>query len=502
MQECKLHYCGFRLAFHSNDSEGNIVDSVATSPYSEGAPRHPIPLYPAVRDGHLRRYLQRPPSRPVPRKRLMQTSPDRRKHPRIFYGWYIVAASFTSNVFVSGAYWQGFQVFFLPILNTFGWSRAALSGAFSMRQMETGLFAPVIGFMVDKYGPRRVIMSSGFVLGLGMILVSFTFSVWSFYLFFMIASLGASGTSHAIGWAVAISRWFRRKRGIALGIGMSGPVLTGLVLIFVTYFVNNYGWRSTVAGAGVVLWLTVIPLAMFIRGTPESQGLLPDGGILKEHDDEIKGAGTSQSKPAEPGFTVSQALHSRSFWIASLLFAGMFFGTSAIQVHQIPYFQSVGFSTGKAALTVSLVFALSGIGRIGAGYLADYIDIRFILGGMVGFHVIAWTYLAIAGVDSLLSALPFTILFGIPFGAMVSIRAVLLAQLFGTRALGSLSGMLQATALASGVVGPVFMGWIFDVRGTYDLAIWVFIFVTALAIPLAFMVKPSVAVQTEVVAKP
>ena len=79
---------------------------------------------------------------------------------------------------------------------------------------------------------------------------------------------------------------------------------------------------------------------------------------------------------------------------------------------------------------------------------------------------------------------------------------IVLAQLFGTRALGSLSGMLQATALASGVVGPVFMGWIFDVRGTYDLAIWVFIFVTALAIPLAFMVKPSVAVQTEVVAKP
>ncbi len=364
------------------------------------------------------------------------------------------------------------------------------------------MFAPVIGIMVDKFGPRRVIMGSGFVLGLGMILVSFTFSIWSFYLFFMIASLGASGTSHAIGWAVVISRWFKRKRGIALGIGMSGPVLTGLVLIFVTYFVNNYGWRATVAGAGVVLWMTVIPMAMFIRETPESQGLLPDGDLLKVQDGEIEGTEVSQLKPAaEPGFTVSQALHSRSFWIASLLFAGMFFGTSAIQVHQIPYFQSVGFSTGKAALTVSLVFALSGIGRIGAGYLADYVDIRFILGGMVGFHVIAWTYLATVGVDSLLSAVPFTILFGIPFGAMVSIRAVLLAQLFGTRALGSLSGMLQATALASGVVGPVFMGKVFDVTGDYSLAINTFIFVTALAMPLALLVKPA-AVQTEVAAKP
>ena len=483
----------------------NIVDSIGGSPYAEGAPRHPIPLYPAARDGHLRIYLQRPPSRPVSRKRLMQTSPDRQKRPRIFYGWYIVAASFTSNVFVSGAYWQGFQLFFLPLLREFGWSRAALSGAFSMRQMEIGVFAPFLGFIVDRYGSRLVIMVSGFVLGLGMILVSFTFSLWSFYLFFMIASLGASGTSHAIGWAVAIAKWFRRKRGIALGMGMSGPVMTGVVLFGLAYFVDTYGWRDTLRGTGVMLWFIVIPLALVIKDSPESQGLLPDGDTPEEADPvAYVGDQTARPRPRfeEQGFTAGEALRSRSFWIISLMFGGMFFGTSAIQVHQIPYFESVGFSTAEAAVTVTLVFALSGVGRIGAGYLADFVDIRFILVGMVGFHVIAWTYLATAGVTTLWGAVPFTVLFGIPFGAMVSIRPVLLAQLFGTRSLGSLSGMLQATALASGVVGPVLMGWIFDVRGTYGLAIWIFIFVTALALPLAFMVKPTVAVQTEVAAKP
>jgi MFS family permease len=184
------------------------------------------------------------------------------------------------------------------------------------------------------------------------------------------------------------------------------------------------------------------------------------------------------------------------------MFAGMFFGTSAIQVHQVAYFESVGFSTTGAAATVALVFALSGVGRIGGGFLADYIDIRFILVGMVGFHVIAWAYLATAGVTTLWGAVPFTVFFGIPFGAMVSIRPVLLAQLFGTRSLGSLSGMLQATALASGVVGPVLMGWIFDVRGDYSLAINIFIFTTALSLPLAFMVKPSAIAASEVPAKP
>ena len=119
----------------------------------------------------------------------MRNEPKSPKRPRIFYGWYIVAASFTSNVFVSGTYWQGFQLFFLPILREFGWSRAALSGAFSLRQVETGVFAPVLGFIVDRYGPRRVIMASGFVLGLGMILVAQTFSISSFYLFFMVAAI-------------------------------------------------------------------------------------------------------------------------------------------------------------------------------------------------------------------------------------------------------------------------------------------------------------------------
>ena len=407
-------------------------------------------------------------------------------------------------MFVSGAYWQGFQVFFLPILREFGWSRAALSGAFSLRQVETGVFAPFLGFAVDRFGPRRIIIMFGFVLGLGMILVAQTFSIWSFYLFFLIASLGASGTSHSIGWAVVIARWFHRRRGIALGIGMSGPVMTGVVLFALAYFVDNYGWRSTLTGTGIMLWLVVIPLAMVIRDSPESRGYLPDGDAPQELDEKAAD-GKSNSMRRIPsdqqGFTTGEALRSRSFWIASTLMGIMFFGISGLQVHQVPYFESLGFSTTEAVVTVTLVAALSGVGRIGAGFLADYMDIRYILALMVGFHVVAWSYLAMTEVTTLMGALPFTVFFGIPFGAVVSIRPVLLAQLFGTRSLGTLSGMLQATALVSGTVGPVLMGWIFDVRGEYALAIQLFIFVTALALPLAFMVKPLAPVDSRVSTK-
>ena len=432
----------------------------------------------------------------------MRTAPDTKRPPRIFYGWYLVAASFTCNAFTSGAYWQGFQVFFLPILNEFGWSRAALSGAFALRQIETGAFAPILGFVVDRIGPKPIIMLGGVLLGLGMVLISYTFSIWSFYLFFAVASIGASGTSHAIGWTVVIVRWFRRLRGTALGIGVSGPIFTGVVLFVLAWFVDEVGWRWTIRGTGLALVLIIIPLASLIRMSPQAKGWLPDGDRprpLRRPDDAPPDAETERQERRarraaledDSGVTAGVALRTRAFWMASSVFMAMFLGTSALQVHQVPFFESKGFTTAEAAVTVSLVFLASGVGRIGAGFLADLLEVRYVLALMVSMQALAWLYLFVYGSTALWASVPFTIFYGISFGAMVSVRPVLLAQLFGTRALGSLAGMLQATALASGTVGPVFMGWIFDINQSYDVAVFTFIVTTAVGLPLAWAIRPT-----------
>ena len=432
----------------------------------------------------------------------MITAPDTQKRPRIFYGWYIVAASFTCNVFTSGAYWQGFQVFFLPILREFGWTRAALSGAFALRQIETGAFAPILGVAVDRIGPKPIIMTGAVLLGVGMVLISYTFSIWSFYLFFMVASVGASGTSHALGWTVVIVRWFRRLRGTALGIGVSGPILTGAVLFVLAWFVGEVGWRWTIRGTGVALMLIIFPLAMLIRMNPQEHGWLPDGDRPRP----LGGAGDRPQGPEEErqarrahraaleddqGVTAGVALRSREFWTASSVFMAMFLGTSALQVHQVPLFESKGFTTAEAAVTVTLVFLASGVGRIGAGFLADLLEVRYVLALMVAMQALSWLYLAVYGTTALWPSVPFTVFYGVSFGAMVSVRPVLLAQLFGTRALGSLAGMLQATALASGTVGPVYMGWIFDINQSYDVAVFTFILTTAVGLPMAWAIRPT-----------
>ena len=432
----------------------------------------------------------------------MITAPVSQKRPRIFYGWYLVAASFTCNAFTSGAYWQGFQVFFLPILREFGWSRAALSGAFALRQIETGAFAPILGFAVDRIGPKPIIMTGAVLLGLGMVMISYTFSIWSFYLFFMVASVGASGTSHALGWTVVIVRWFRRLRGTALGIGVSGPIFTGAVLFVLAWFVGEVGWRWTIRGTGLGLVFVIIPLAMLIRMNPLEHGWLPDGDRprhLREPGDRPQGPEEErQARRAHraameegQGVTAGVALRSREFWTASSVFMAMFLGTSALQVHQVPLFESKGFTTAEAAVTVTLVFLASGVGRMGAGLLADLLEVRYVLALMVGMQALSWLYLAVYGATALWASVPFTIFYGVSFGAMVSVRPVLLAQLFGTRALGSLAGMLQATALASGTVGPVFMGWIFDINQSYDVAVLTFVVTTAIGLPMAWAIRPT-----------
>ncbi|MSQ22212.1 MAG: MFS transporter, partial [Dehalococcoidia bacterium] len=128
-----------------------------------------------------------------------------RNHPRVFYGWYIVLASVALNFYLSIVFFQGFQVFFLPILTEFTWSRALTSGAYSLRQLESGFLAPVVGFLVDKWGPRTVILVSVICTGAGMVLLSTIHSISSFYLALMVVSIGTSGASHGITWPVAVA---------------------------------------------------------------------------------------------------------------------------------------------------------------------------------------------------------------------------------------------------------------------------------------------------------
>jgi nitrate/nitrite transporter NarK len=415
-----------------------------------------------------------------------------KKRPKIFYGWYMVAASIAANTIFSAAYFQGFGVLIIPIERTFGWDRWVISAAMSLRQLESGILSPVVGFLLDRFSSRKLIFWSAVISALGFIGLGFTNGIVTFFLFFAIISLGASGVSHAVTWPVIISRWFRRKRGLAIGLAVTGPIFGSPVVILNTQIEEAYGWRAVVIGYGIIILIGVTLLSMLVRDRPEPYGLRPDGDPPEEEPCTKRSIGPSARGP-DTGLTLRAVLRTKEFWLFTSYLSGTFAVNSAFQVHMIPYFQQdVGLTSAWAAAVLSIVFIISGIGRVGGGYLLDTMDYRLVLAVVAAMMGFALLYLQLVDVNTASATLPFALMFGVSFGCLVPMRGAVGSIMFGTRAIGGILGILQGAPVAAGVIGPLVMGIIFDLNGNYSVAMWGLIVISALMTPLSsVMASPT-----------
>lgn len=415
-----------------------------------------------------------------------------RDRSRIFFGWYLVAASVATNTIFSAAYFQGFGVLVLPIERTFGWDRWVISAALSLRQLESGIVSPAVGFLLDRFSARKLIFWSALISGVGFIGLGFAAGIATFFLFFVVISLGASGVSHAVTWPVIISRWFRRNRGLATGIAVTGPLFGSPLVILNTQIEQAWGWRAVLFLYGVVVLVAVTSLSLLVRDRPEPYGLGPDGDPPEQSAAGERALG-SPTRTTDAGLTFRAVLRTREFWLFTSYLSGTFAVNSAVQGHMIPYFQQdIGLSAVWAAVVMSMVFLISGIGRIGGGYLLDRIDYRLVLAVVAAMMGLSLLYLEMVEVETVWGTLPFAIGFGVSFGCLVPMRGAVGSIMFGTRAIGRIVGILQGGPIAAGVVGPLVMGLIFDLYGSYSAAIRGLIAISALMVPLSFaMASPA-----------
>ena len=420
------------------------------------------------------------------------TDTSRKKRRRIFYGWYIVVASVAANTIFSAAYFQGFGVLIIPIERTFGWDRWVVSAAMSLRQLESGIISPVVGFLLDRLSARKLIFWSALIAAAGFIGLGFTNSIVTFFLFFVVVSLGASGVSHAVTWPVIISRWFRRNRGLAIGLAVTGPIFGSPIVILNTQIEEAYGWRAVLIGYGILVLVGVTLISMLVRDRPEPYGLRPDGDPPEEDASTERFTGASARRP-DTGLTLHAVVRTKEFWLFTSYLAGTFTVNSAFQLHMIPYFhQDMGLTSAWAAVVQSMVFIMSGFGRIGGGYLLDKIDYRLVLAAVAAMMGFALLYLQLVDVNTVSATLPFALMFGVSFGCLVPMRGAVGSIMFGTRAIGRVLGILQGAPIAAGVIGPMLMGIIFDLNGSYSVAIWGLIVISALMVPLSLaMASPA-----------
>jgi len=410
----------------------------------------------------------------------------------VFYGWWVVGACLLLSLYISGAVVLGFTAFFEPIADEFGWSHTQVSLAASLRGAEVGLLAPILGFLVDRWGPRRIVLSGVIIVGLGLIFLSRMTSLGMFYGAFVIVAIGDSGLSPTV-LVTSVSNWFRKKLGLATGIMACGFALGGLLVGVVIVLIDTYGWRTAIFSLGIGMWVIGIPLSLLIRHKPEKYGYLPDG---EKSEDLIPSELPSFGKGDDFEMGVKDAIKSRAFWSIGIAMSLTLLSISAIIVHIMPYLSSVGIERSTSAVVASTLPLISIIGRLGSGWLGDRFNKIQVAAGFFTLMGLGLLFLSYASEELVWLVIPFIILYGIGWGSNNPMRAALVGQYFGRRNFGTIFGLMMGMVAISAIVGPLFSGWVFDTWGSYHIA-WLSFACLALASSIIIATMPAVSTNIQ-----
>jgi MFS family permease len=379
------------------------------------------------------------------------TAPDptRKESQLSYYGWRVVlAACFGVMAGFGSLFVYTFAVFVKPLSAQFGWNRESISLGFGLAAMTVGLTSPLIGRLIDRLRPRRIILPCMTVYGCGIASLALLRSpLWQFYATCILIGIVGNGASH-LAFARSISTWFQRRLGTAVAFVMVGAGLGAMLLPVVAQaIVTRFGWRVAYLSLGGLAWLLGLPLSWrYIRE---------------------RGPVHNPSAPvAQSGATWQQGIRSYAFWIiVAVLFVGSISMNGAI-THLSALLTDRGITPADAALCASILGGSSILGRIGVGWLLD----RF-FGGRVAFIV---TLITAAGMFLLARAGSFaagafaTTLIGIGAGGEAAITPYLLTRYFGLRAFSTLYGLTWTFYAAAGATRPVILGHAFDSTGSYS----------------------------------
>jgi len=399
----------------------------------------------------------------------------RLKH--LHYGWAMVILA-ACIMAVQALVFFAFGVFLRPITMEFNWDRGALSGASSIAMLLSGFFAIPSGRLSDKYGPRILLTLSGILVGIGFLLMSQISSLWQAYLVWGLFA-GIGGSFCFIPIISTIPRWFTKKRGIAMGLTVTGFGLGGVISPpLAQWLISTYDWRQSYLILGLITLIIVIPLAQFMKHSPQRVGLKPYG--------ESEGIEDKQSlASAAEGLSLTQVIKTSRFWIFGAMLFCFFFSIQVIIVHIVPYAIDIGISPIIAASITSIIAGISIIGRLSMGFISDKIGGRLVLIAYIFLAALALIWLLFARETWMLYV--FAVMFGLAFGGVILLETVITAELFGLSSLGVILGSLILFATIGAALGPLLAGSIFDITGSYSLAFLISVIISALAIILSLI---------------
>jgi sugar phosphate permease len=407
---------------------------------------------------------------------------------KIFYGWWVVLATSLIHLWGAGTFFYSFTAFFNPIVEEFGWSYAATSFAASLRGIEGGIASPLVGLAVDRYGARRLLFLGSILSGLGFIFLSRTHSLWSFYLLFVFLSVGSSRLFPIPGWA-AVTNWFVKHRGKALGLLSAAIGMGGMLIYFVNWLIGSCGWRMTMIIIGIGMWVIGIPCSLMVRHSPEPYGFSPDGRASPKPPLKTP-EWVDKKKERDPQeYSVSEAMKTHVFWIIAVTMTISGGTVHAVFVHIMPYLINMDFSRQIASLVASLLVFISIVGRFGFGSLTHRINSRYLLA--LGLLMQTLGLLILFRMQTVWQAMLFVMLFGPGYGGVITLRLTLQAEYFGRKAFGAIQGAIMAIMILGTMTGPFLTGMYFDSYGNYRM-VWLIMAIALLVvIPFALKADPT-----------
>jgi MFS family permease len=405
---------------------------------------------------------------------------------RVFYGWWVVVACFFISLYTGGVVFYGFTAFFEPLADKFNWSYAQISFAASLRGMEAGLLAPLVGILVDHWGSRRLLLGGTIISTLGLILLSRTTSLAMFYGAFLLLAVGMSICSSTV-LMTAVANWFRRKIGIATGIMVSGYGFSGLLVPVIVRLIDTYDWQKALIILAIGMLVLCLPLSLLVRHRPEQYGYHPDGeaeATLTPNNN------SAQTRLAEMNIGTRQALKSRTFWHIALSLLCQAMMVSAVVTHIMPYLTSIHLARRESSLIASAIPLTSVIGRLGLGWLGDRFDKRRVIASAFAMMCGGLLCLGFASSATIWLLTPFLILFGIGYGGNNTLRASVIREFFGIGNFGAIHGFVLGMIALGSIAGPPLAGWVFDNWATYQPIWLVFAGLAVVAMLTAITIPP------------
>jgi MFS family permease len=396
--------------------------------------------------------------------------------------WWIVIAGCLTHAVNTGFTYFGMSAYFPSFEREFGWSRTAISGAFSLARIESGILGPLEGYAIDRFGAAKMMFVGTIFCVLGFFALAFVDSLPMLYAAIILGIVLGSSLGNNMPISVIIAKVFRERRSLAFGIYRMGPGLSGLIVPVVGWMIALWGWRGAAVASGLIVLAVCLPLATVIARLYERDQTAAAEVLASSGETHTAG------READPEFTMREAMRTRAFWTLSFAMALRHLVTEGVSVHFVVLLVDRGWSMVAASSLLGVSVLIGAPARIGMAWAGDIFDKRRLI---IGLLVALTVSVLVMGWNA--EPYVFTIMmvvYSLAYGGLASLQEPIRADYFGTRHFATIHGMSRSITTVGTFMGPVIAGFFYDVTKSYTVPFTIFAVVSTLSTFLMFITKP------------